>query len=83
MFSSIESLHLDNLLIKVRDQVSSHWYQFGLAIGVPDDIMEQLKDYSEMDGLVEVLDYWLRHHPDQPTWQEIVDAMKIAELHDK
>ena len=80
LFSSTESLDLDSLLIKVQGQVSSHWYQFGLAIGTPEDIMEQLKDYSEMDGLVEILDYWLRHHPGQPTWREVADALRKAEL---
>ena len=67
--------------MKVQGQLApSHWYQFGLVIGTPEDIMEQLRDYSEMDGLVEILDYWLRHHPGQPTWQEVADAMKIAEF---
>ena len=30
--------------------------------------------------MVEMLDYWLRNHPDQPTWKEIADA--IEDIHD-
>ena len=31
--------------------------------------------------LVEVLDYWLKHHPEKPTQQEVTDAqMKIETL---
>ena len=54
--------------------MTSKWHQFGLTLGVPRKILDQLTDYSEEDSLIEVLDYWLKHHPNQPTWQEVVDA---------
>lgn len=54
--------------------ISSKWYHFGIALGVPKKILDQLTDYSKEDSLVEVLDYWLTHHPQQPTWKEISDA---------
>ena len=69
-------LDLNSLLHKLQGQVTSQWYQFGLAIGVPINILEQFNHHSEEDCLVEVLDYWLRHHPDQPTWQEVTEAQR-------
>ena len=40
--------------------------------------MESLKGYPDEECMVEMLDYWLRHHPDhdQPTWKEIADAIE-------
>ena len=69
-------LNLNSLIHKLQGQVNTQWYQFGLAIGVPQEILEQLNHYSEYDCVVEVLDYWLKHHPGQPTWQEVADAQR-------
>ena len=73
-------LDLNSLLYKLQDQVNIQWYKLGLAIGVPKEILEQLKDYTKEDRLVELLDYWLKHHPGQPTWQEVADAIRKVEL---
>ena len=70
-----ESLNLDNLLIYLRDQINTQWYQFGLVLGVPKVVLEQLKDYPQDQSLVEMLDYWLNRH-DQPSWKDIRIAMK-------
>ena len=43
--------------------------------------MEQLKDYSDKDALVELLHYWLMNS-DQPTWQDVSIALKKAGLND-
>ena len=67
---------LNSLVYTLRGQVSSKWYPFGLAIGVPKQILDQLKHYPDEECLVEVLDYWLRHHPSQPTWKEVMEAKK-------
>ena len=76
-------LTLNNVLIKLQGQVSSNWYKFGLAIGTPEDIIEQLKDYSDKDALVEILDYWLKNHNSgQPSWQDVVTALKRAGFND-
>lgn len=56
--------------------MSTQWYQFGLAIGVPGEYLETLNGCPDEECLVELLDYWLRHHPDQPTWKEVADAVK-------
>ena len=76
MFHSDYPLNLNSLLHMLQGQMTSKWYLFGLALGVPKMILDQLTDYSEEDSLVEVLDYWLTHHPQKPTWQEITDAQK-------
>ena len=81
--SSHDQLTLNNLLIKLQGRVSLHWHKFGLAISIPDDILEQLKDYPNEDALVEILDYWLKNHPfSQPTWQDVAIALKKAGFND-
>jgi ribonuclease HII len=42
-----------------------------LAFGVPKDTLEELKQYTEEQRLIEVLKYWLRNHCGRPTWQEV------------
>ena len=74
-------LTLNNLLTRLQGRVSSHWYQFGSALGVPKDILEELSDYLDEDALVEILDYWLRNCH-QPSWQEVANVVKKAELSD-
>ena len=71
-----EFLDLDSLLIKLRGKVTTQWYQLGLAIGIPDESLKKLEGYSEEECLVELLDYWLRCHPGQPSWKELADAIE-------
>ena len=47
--------NLNSLLHLLQGQVTSKWYQFGLALGVSNMILDQLTEYSEEDSLVEVL----------------------------
>lgn len=75
-----QGINLDSLVLNLQGRVSSQWYQFGSALGVPEKILNQLVGYSDKDALVEVLDYWLKHHSYQPSWSEIRDAIiKCAE----
>ena len=71
---------MSNLLQKLKCQIFTQWYQFGLELSVPKDILDQLSNYSDEDRTVEILDYWLRHHPGKPTWQEVAEAKKQAKL---
>ena len=75
-----ESLDLDSLLIKLHGRVDIRWYALGTAIGIPTEFLDSLKSYPDQECMVEMLDYWLRHHPDQPTWKEIADA--VEDIHD-
>lgn len=72
-----EPLDLNSLLCKLQDQApNSQWYQFGLALGVPKQILDQLEHQSEGSHLSELLDYWLKNHQGQPTWQEVAAAQR-------
>ena len=55
----------------------SQWYQFGVAIGVPRRVLlNQIENCSEENRLAEVLEYWLKHHPSEPTWNEVIEAQQ-------
>ena len=74
---SDKPLDFDSLLLKLKDNIDTKsWYQFGMAIGVPKDILEQLKHYPEVERMIELADYWLRNHPTKPSWSDIRDAIK-------
>ena len=41
--------------------------------------MEELRDYSDKDALVKMLDYWLKDYSSNPpTWQDVGVALKKA-----
>ena len=73
--SDSDSLNMEKLVAKVGDQVKSQWYKFGQTIEVPKHFLDQLSG-EDIHCLTQVLEYWLRHHPGQPTWQEVADAQK-------
>ena len=72
-----EQLDLDCLLMKLRGRIDAKlWYQFGIALGIPTNVLEMLKGYDEEECIIELADYWLRNHPAKPTWSEICNAAK-------
>ena len=74
---------LDSLLIQLREKVTDKWYELGQALGVPVKVMETFKGHPSDQCMIETLDYWLRNHPDQPTWREVtqaLDAIGFSEL---
>ena len=70
---------MEGLLAYLRGRVTFKWYKFGIALGVPTNVLEKfVKDsekYSEEKALIEVLEYWLKNHPTQPSWQEVANAL--------
>ena len=76
-----ECIDLDQLLMKLKGKLSSQWYLYGLAIGVPKEVLDKLKDCPEEECLTEVLDYWLSNHFSQPTWSEVFNAQKKLEFY--
>ena len=77
-------LDLDSLLLTLKEStLSSKWYAFGEVLGVPKEFLEQLNDTPHNECLVEILDFWLRHHHSQPTWKEIMDAQQIVEANER
>ena len=75
------SLNLDSLLIQLQAQVTPKWYQFGAAIGVPEDLLQQYSSYPADKRLAEVLNYWLKNHH-HPSWRDIAECLCHIGLHE-
>ncbi len=68
---------LNNLLSRLQNEVpNSQWYQFGLALGVPKEILDQIEEHAGDNCLTELLDYWLNNHKGQPSWREVDEAQR-------
>ena len=52
-------------------------------MGVPKEEMDSYSatGCSSDQCLIEVLDYWLRHHPSQLRWKEVAHALKEIKLY--
>lgn len=78
---SLTQINLDNLLVQLRPEVSSCWHQFGLAIQVEKETLDAIaKTCSPKECIVELFDVWLRNYKGQPTWGEIINALKTIGL---
>jgi hypothetical protein len=75
------SVNLDLLLILLKDKLTPKWYEFGLVVGVPKEVMDGYLGYPSDQSLIEVLDYWLRCHYGQLTWREVAQALREMKLH--
>ena len=75
-------LNLEELLTKIHSQVSPKWRQFGLAVRVPVETLDDLSAYQEEDCLSEIADYWMNQHQGQLTWREVARIMKEIGLND-
>ena len=72
------TVNLDNLLIQLRPQIATEWYQFGKAAGIEKEVLDSfLKSCSPEDCIVEMLDYWLRHSVNKPTWNDIAGILRL------
>ena len=68
-------MNLYSLLIVLKEELSPKWYEFGLVVGVPQELMDSYSGYPSDQCLTEVLDYWLRHHNETIKWTEVADAL--------
>ena len=50
-------------------------------VGVPKELLDSYLGYPSDQCLIELLDYWLRHHPSQLTWREVAQAIKEISLY--
>ena len=76
-------VNLDSLLIQLRLQVTAKWHQFGTAVDIPDEILEQYSSYPANERLMEVLDYWLKNYGTPgPTWRDVAKVLSDIELHE-
>ena len=73
-------VNLDSLLIVLKEELTPKWYDFGLVVGVPQELMDSYSSYHSDQCLTEVLDYWLRHHAGTIKWMEVADALKAVKL---
>ena len=72
-----KTLNLDSLLIQIRDEVTPKWYQFGLAIGINQETLDELfLNFSPDEYIVELLDLWLRTSETTVTWSDVADGLK-------
>ena len=74
-------MNLDLLLIVLKIELTPRWYEFGLVVGVPKDVLDSYLGYPSDQCLIELLDYWLRHHPGQLTWKEVAQALREMEIY--
>ena len=82
IYSEIQPLDLNSLLSRVQDQIPNYqWYQFGLALGVPKEVLDQLGEHSGDNCLTELLNYWLNNHKGQPSWQEVDEAQRRIDIY--
>ena len=75
-----ESLNLDSLLIQLRTHVIPKWHQFGVAIGMSENLLQQCSGYPADERLIEILDYWLKNNHN-PTWKDVAELLCDIELH--
>ena len=76
-------MDLDSLLINLRSEVTPKWHQFGVAVGISEEILKKYSNYPPEECVVEVFDYWLRnyHTTSNPTWKDVANILKKIELH--
>ena len=76
-----KTLNLDNLLIQIRDQVTPKWYQFGLAVGINKETLDEFSNFTPEECIIEILDLWLRTNETTVTWRDVADALKEIGCH--
>ena len=76
-----KTLNLDTLLIQIRHEVTPKWYQFGLAIGINKEILDEFSNFTPEECIVEVSDLWLRTSVTTLTWRDVADALKETGCH--
>lgn len=69
-------LNLDTMLTQLGSHIASKWYQFGLAAGIPNEILDKLLEYPSEQCVIEILDYWLKSwKDDRPTWKDVAEIL--------
>ena len=76
-----KTLNLDSLLIQIRHEVTPKWYQFGLAIGINKETLDEFSNFPPEECIVEISDIWLRTSATAITWRDVGDTLKEAGCH--
>ena len=74
-------MNLDNLLTQIRQQVTPKWYQFGLAVGINKEILDEFSNFPPEECIKELLDLWLRTSERAITWRDVAEALKHIGLY--
>ena len=69
-------LNLDSLIIQLKPEVTSKWEEFAKVVGLSQEVIKDLSSCGPSERMVEMLDYWLRHHPSKPTWREVAQILE-------
>jgi len=69
------------MIIQVRP-ITSEWFNFGEAIGIPHEVLVELNNTKLADydiKLVEMLNYWFTSFPKvtPPTWRDVAKGLNI------
>ena len=73
-------LNLDNLLIQLQS-LNAMWYQLGVALDLPDSILDDIKDQCRANPeqcMVEMVDAWMTRqmHVGKPTWTDLATGLR-------
>ena len=75
-------LNLDSLLLQIRHEITPKWYQFGLAIGINKETLNEFSNFPPEECIVEVLDIWLKTSETTVAWKDVADALKESGFHE-
>ena len=84
LFADVDniSLNLDSLLIQLQDKVTQKWHQFGVALGVEKEILDQCFNSPPEQSIVEMLDHWLRSYEHEiRNWRDVARALRQIKFH--
>ena len=70
-----DTLNLDTLLIQIKAEVTSRWYQLGEALGINEESLERYSSNPPEESIIEMLDQWVRSGPQRRTWRDVSDVL--------
>ena len=71
--------NFSDVYLRVKSSISSQYYDFGIALGIPPDVLSNIKEEPKR-ALSNVLQEWLKqnYNTDKhglPTWRKLVEAV--------
>lgn len=68
------------VLIQVKADVTPLWYEYGVVLAVPQELLQKLKatETDDSNRLVEILDFWFQKFQPGggPTWNEVALSLR-------
>ena len=80
-FTVDKILNLYNLLIQIRHEVTPKWYQFGLAVGINQETLDEFANFPPEECIVEISDLWLKTNESTLKWRNVANALKEIGCH--